>query len=73
MTNLKKLRKKKGITQHQLALSVGVKKNTIALYEQGRRNINKASAEIVYQLSLALSCRMEELLEVQNNTISEDN
>ena len=63
MSNLAKYRKLKHYTQSQLALMAGIKKNTLALYEQRKRDINKASAETIFLLSKALSCRMEDLLE----------
>lgn len=66
MTNLQKYRKKQGFTQLQLASMTGLKKNTLALYERGERDINKAAANIVYRLSLALSCHMEDLLEISD-------
>lgn len=66
MTNLTKYRKIKHLTQSQLAYMVGVNKHTIALYEQGQRNINKASADIVYRLSKSLGCNMEDLMEETN-------
>lgn len=63
MSNLKKKRKEKHMTQRELALSVGLNKNTIALYERNERDINNASAITIYRLSKILLCNMEDLLE----------
>jgi DNA-binding transcriptional regulator YiaG len=62
-TNLKRIRKLRGLTQAQLALQSGVPIRTIQQYEQGQKNINNAKAECVIKLSKALYCEPAELME----------
>lgn len=63
MTYLKFFRKQMGITQKELADATGIPIKTIQQYEQGVKNINKASAENIIKLSKKLCCRPEQLLE----------
>lgn len=44
MNQLKQLRKKRGLTQSDVAKGVGLAKTTIAGYEQGRRKISVPTA-----------------------------
>jgi DNA-binding XRE family transcriptional regulator len=62
-TNLKRHRQKSGLSQSRLAFLSGVDLRSIQLYEQRRRDINKASLETVYRLAKILNCRLESLLE----------
>lgn len=62
-TNLKRLRKKKGYSQKELSLKSNVSLRSIQMYEQRNKDINKASADSLYSLSLCLNCSMEDLLE----------
>ena len=64
MSNLKKKRKELGMSQALLASKSGVNIRTIQSYEQGAKDINKASAETIYLLSKALNCRMEEIIDI---------
>lgn len=66
MTNLKRIREEKGFTQQRLAQAANVSIGSIKSYEQGRRNINLASAEFIYRLSTVLGCRIEDLIEKEN-------
>lgn len=61
---LKKIRTNKGLSQGGLAALTSVNVRTIQKYEQGERNINKASGETLYKLSKALNCNIEDLLDV---------
>ena len=63
MSNLKRIRSEYGITQGQLAVKSHVKLRTIRAYEQGYRDINKASYENLSKLATALKCSVNELLE----------
>ena len=63
MSNLKRMRIKHGITQGQLAVKSHVKLRTIRAYEQGYRDINKATYETLKVLARALCCEIEDLLE----------
>ena len=57
------LRKEKGFTQKELAEQTGVALRMIQQYEQGAKDIKKASAITVYALANRLHCSMEDLLE----------
>ena len=62
-TNLKRLRTAYGCTQAELAKESGVSLRSIQMYEQRRKDINKASVETLYSLAKVLGCAMEELVE----------
>lgn len=65
---LKEYRTKSGMSQSQLAEASGVNVRMIQYYEQGVKDINKASGETLYKLSRALGCKMEDLLELRKRT-----
>lgn len=65
MTNLKRIREASGLSRSELAKKTGVKLTAIRDYEQNHKPINKASAISVYKLSVALDCKMEDLLETE--------
>jgi DNA-binding XRE family transcriptional regulator len=50
------------LTQKALAENSGVSVRMIEQYEQGKKDLNHASAETVYKLSKALGCTMEDLI-----------
>lgn len=62
-SKLKTMRIKKGMNQKELSELSGVPLKCIGNYEQLRRDLNHARADIVYRLALALGCQIEELLE----------
>ena len=64
MANLKKIRISAGFSQKQLSINADVSIRNIQMYEQRQNNINKAQADILFRLSKALGCRIEDLLEV---------
>ena len=66
-SNLKLMRKAAGLSQRDLADLSGVSFRTIQQYEQGQKNINKASAERLLMLSRALNCDFASLLEPEQN------
>lgn len=55
-------RKKKGLTQKQLADISGVTIKNIQHYEAGTRNLDGAKLETLARLSLALDCHILDLL-----------
>lgn len=59
---LKEFRLKKGLSQSQLANASGVPIRLIRAYEQGARSINKAEAETVFRLAMALDVEVQDLL-----------
>lgn len=62
-TNLKRIRTAYGCTQAELARQSGVTLRSIQMYEQRRKDINKASAESLYRLARVLGCTIEDLIE----------
>lgn len=64
-TNLKRIRMTYGFTQAELAERSGVSLRSIQMYEQRNKNINKASADTIYQIAKVLGCTMEDLIEIQ--------
>ena len=65
MSKIKEIRKSSGLTQGQLSEASGVNIRMIQFYEQGYKDINKAQGIILYKLSQALNCSMEDLLEIK--------
>lgn len=64
MSNLKQYREQAGLSQSQLAKISGVNVRMIQHYEQGFKDINKASAITVYKLAKALNISTEDLIEI---------
>lgn len=64
-SNLQKIRIARGITQQQLSYRTTIPLRTIQNYEQRERNINKAQAQYIVSLSKALTCKVEDLLELE--------
>lgn len=62
-TNLKRLRTIYGCTQAELAEQTGVTLRSIQMYEQRRKDINKASALVLYRISKVLGRTIEDLIE----------
>lgn len=63
-TNLKRIRKTAGFTQHELAELSGVPVRQIQLFEQRQRNINHTKAIDVVKLGRVLGCKPEDLLQI---------
>lgn len=62
-TNLKRIRTAYGCSQRELSEMSCVSLRSIQMYEQRKKDINKAQSESIYRLAKALGCTMEELLE----------
>lgn len=62
-TNLKQIRSAYGCTQAELSRLSGVTLRSIQMYEQRRKDINKASAETLYSIAKVLGCTIEDLIE----------
>ena len=62
-TNLKRIRTAYGCSQSKLAALSGVSLRSIQMYEQRKKDINRAQAQSVYRLAKALGCHVEDLLE----------
>lgn len=63
ITNLKKTRQARGLSQSKLAGLAEVELCSIQMYEQRRNDINKAQVETLYKLARVLGCNIEDLLE----------
>lgn len=62
-TNLKRIRAIYGCTQAELAKQSGVSLRSIQMYEQRRKDINKASVETLDRIAKVLGCMIEDLIE----------
>lgn len=62
-TNLQFCRKLKALTQRELAELAQVNLRTLQGYEQGRKQINNASWDIVSRLAAALEVDAKDILE----------
>lgn len=62
MNNLKRYRRKAGMTQPQLADVVGISHRTLQDYEQGQKPLEKAAAITVLRMAKALGCTVEDLI-----------
>lgn len=60
--SLKWIREEKGITQKQLSEISGVSIKTIQALEQNERNIDNARLETLINLSIALHCKISDLI-----------
>lgn len=65
MSRLKEIRTEKGISQSKLGEVSGINYRTIQEYEQGRRDINMATALTVKAIADALGVRMEDIMEME--------
>ncbi len=63
ITNLKRIRQARGLSQNRLAELAEVELRSIQMYEQRRNDINKAQVETIYKLARVLGCNIEDLLE----------
>lgn len=62
-SNLKRIRESKGMSQSQLAKASGVNVRMIQYYEQGAKDINKASVETVVKMADALGVDVKRIME----------
>ena len=63
-SNLKKIRKARGLSQRKLSELSMVHIRSIQMYEQRNNDINKAQGETLYRLARVLGCNIEDLLEL---------
>ena len=63
MSNLKRIREEKNITQSKLSELSGVNLRTLQYYEQGYKDINKAQGITLHALAQALECKIEDIIE----------
>ena len=63
MSKLQSIRLASGKSQSQLSAETGIPLYTIQKWEQGKRDISKASGESLLKLSKALGCSIEDILD----------
>ena len=63
MNKLKQYRKKAGMTQADLAETVGISLRTLQDYEQDRKPLERAAAITVLTMARALRCTVEDLID----------
>lgn len=63
MSNLKRIREERNISQAKLAEETGISLRSIQAYEQNRRDINKVQGGTLLTLANVLDCKIEDLLE----------
>lgn len=63
MSKLQTIRQAAGKSQSQLAAEIGISLSTLQAWEQGKRDINKASGENLRKLANALGCGIEDIME----------
>lgn len=62
MTNLKRYRENKNLSQRQLSEQTGVNLRTLQDYEQGRKPLGQAAALTVLSIAKALGVTVEDLV-----------
>ncbi len=65
MSNLKRIREEKNITQAKLSEASGVNIRMIQHYEQGVKDINKAQGITLHNIAQALECKVEDILNLE--------
>ena len=61
-TNLKRIREAAGLSQSKLAVEAGVSLRSIQMYEQRKKDINKAQAMTIAKIARTLGCEIEDLI-----------
>lgn len=67
--NISSLRKKKGITQEDLANKIGITQTLISKYEKGKLQI---SSEMLIRITQALHTSADKILGLNENTINKE-
>ena len=62
-TKLKQMRKKRNLSQSELSYLSGISLRSIRAYEQRVNDVSKAEGITLYNLSNALNCKIEDILE----------
>lgn len=62
-TNLQKIRIKKGLSQTELSLLSGVPLNTLASFEQRKRQIEGAKLSALCDLCMVLDCSIADIID----------
>ena len=64
-TRLQTIRKKRNMTQKELAALSGVSLRIIQLYEQRQNDINKAAGSVINRLAWVLNCNFYDIMELE--------
>lgn len=59
---LRELRELRGLTRREVSELTGINLRSLQDYEQGHKDITRAKGELLYRLSLALGCSIEDIL-----------
>ena len=62
-TKLKAMRVKAGLTQSEVATSIGVSLATYSNYEQGAKSFDSARLGVILKACVVLSCYLEDIIE----------
>jgi len=65
-TNLRIMRENAGLSQSQLAFDADVSIRSVQMYEQRKKDINKAQAITLAKIARVLGCDVEDLMETEN-------
>ncbi|MCL2019462.1 MAG: helix-turn-helix transcriptional regulator [Oscillospiraceae bacterium] len=65
-TNLKRLRETADLSQAKLAEEAGVSLRSIQMYEQRKKDVNRAQAITLVKIARVLGCEVEDLLESES-------
>lgn len=63
------LRKKRGLTQQELAESIGITRDALSNYEMGRAHLND---EVIIRLAVVLKTSSDEILGLSKDDVSDD-
>lgn len=63
MSKLRDVRKARGMTIKQLSSKTGISFRSLGKYENGQLNIDGAKLKTLVKLSLALDCKIEDIVE----------
>ena len=71
VSKLQLIRESRELTQKELSEKAGVNLRTLQQYEIRAKNINRAAASTLIALSKTLGCRIEDLLETEENPVED--
>ena len=71
-TKLKQVRRATKLTQKELSEATGISLRTLQHYEQGSKDLNGAAALTVYAIAKALGVEMTELLDIPEETPTDE-
>lgn len=63
LSKLQRIRKKRGLTQKQLAEQCNISVKSIQAYEQGVRKLEKANKNTILKICEVLNCKISDIIE----------